>query len=641
MSGSGTPIYDPATGAASGAGRTPFPGNQIPAARIDPIALKVSNMLPLPNVPGNALTNNYDGSGTYTFGRERADSKINWNPTSKLTSFARFSMLKFDMYDPPVFGAAGGIDINPQGGQPGNAHGASYSLTASATYMLKSNLILDGYFAWENDNTAVEPDAIGQNVGQQWGIPGTNGPARYQSGMPWFSVTNYSLFGTAGSQTGGFPYYRDNAQHQEVVNLSWIHGRARIPLRHRDSSSSSSTISSPANAQGAFTFGTGPTQVSGGPSGNQFNSYATFLLGLVTSANQTVVFADPPAEPINQHWFSAYFRDRWTISRKLTASLGLRWDYYGFPNARTRGIGVYDIASNQVQICGSGQVPDKCGISMPKQAVLAAPGLGVPFLGPLRDPRRLRHQPDSVFAGPFGAEPVSDHHQPDVSLSELVQLVRHASRRACPPITLPVPNNGLLVAPNNVNMSVLPKDFPWPYTQSWNVTLQKELRYGFTAQAGYVASRTVRSMTQDSGATINLNAGQFIGAGQNGQPFFQTQGRTSNVSLYTPRGTISYNSLQTTLNRRFTQGLQMSAAWTWAKSESPNYPTDALSLPVPGVAARCRAPTAPTWSRSTAPGSFPSARASSGWPAAAPVRRFSAVGPSTAWPCSTADCRSR
>ena len=125
--------------------------------------------------PGNALTNNYDGSGTYTFGRERADSKLNWNPTSKLTSFARFSLLKFDMYDPPVFGAAGGIDINPQGGQPGNAHGASYSLTASATYMLKSNLILDGYFAWENDNTAVEPDAIGQNVGQQWGFRGPTG----------------------------------------------------------------------------------------------------------------------------------------------------------------------------------------------------------------------------------------------------------------------------------------------------------------------------------------------------------------------------------------------------------------------------------------------------------------------------------
>src|SRR5438132_1472525 len=83
-------------------------------------------------------------------------------------------------------------------------------------------------------------------------------------------------------------------------------------------------------------------------------------------------------------------------------------------------------------------------------------------------------------------------------------------------------------------------------------------------------------MTQDSGATVNLNSGQFIGAGQNGQPFFATQGRTSNVSLYTPRGTIAYNSMQASLRRRFSQGLQIGAAWTWAKAESPDYPTSAF-----------------------------------------------------------------
>jgi hypothetical protein len=145
-----------------------------------------------------------------------------------------------------------------------------------------------------------------------------------------------------------------------------------------------------------------------------------------------------------------------------------------------------------------------------------------------------------------------------------------------PAIALPTLNNGFLAAPNNVNMSVLPRSFPWPYTQSWNFTVQKELRPGFSAQAGYVASRTVRSLTQDGGATLNLNTGQFIGAGQNGQPFFLTQGRTANVSLYSPRGTISYNALQATLNRRFARGLQFGASWTWSKAEIPNYPTDAL-----------------------------------------------------------------
>src|SRR5205823_5018044 len=73
-----------------------------------------------------------------------------------------------------------------------------------------------------------------------------------------------------------------------------------------------------------------------------------------------------------------------------------------------------------------------------------------------------------------------------------------------------------------------------------------------------------------------LNAGQFPGAGQNGQPFFLTQGRTANVNLYAPRGTTSYNALQTNLSRRFSHGLQVTANYTWAKAETPNYPTDAI-----------------------------------------------------------------
>jgi hypothetical protein len=587
MSGSGTPIYDPISGNASGAGRTAFPGNIIPTERLDPIALKVSNMLPLPNVPGSGLTNNYDGTGVYTFGRERADSKVNWNPNARLSSFARFSMLRFDEYDPPVFGAAGGIDINPQGGQPGAAKGSTYSLTASATYILKPNLILDGYFAWENDNTAVEPDAVGQNVGQQLGIPGTNGPSRYQSGMPWFIVTGYGAFGTADSQSGGHPYYRDNAQHQEVANLTWTHGAHDIRMGTEIQQQFINNLQ-PANAQGAFTFGTGPTQVSGGPSGNQFNSYAAYLLGLVTSANKTVVYADPPAEPINQHWFSAYVRDRWSISRRLTASLGLRWDYYGFPNARTRGIGVYDIASNQVQICGSGQVAGNCGVSMPKR--LFSPRLGLAYRLSdsfvLRAGYGINQIPFSLGRSVLSLYPttISPTYPAPNSLSWYDTL-----EEGFPAIALPTLNNGRLPAPNNVNMSVLPRSFPWPYTQSWNFTVQKELRPGFSAQAGYVASRTVRSLTQDGGSTLNLNAGQFIGAGQNGQPFFVTQGRSANVSLYSPRGTISYNALQATLNRRFARGLQFGASWTWSKSESPNYPTDALlyqylaSRPVQGT----------------------------------------------------------
>ena len=50
-----TKVYDPATGEASGSGRTQFAGNQIPANRISPIALALLEHIPLPNLPGVAL----------------------------------------------------------------------------------------------------------------------------------------------------------------------------------------------------------------------------------------------------------------------------------------------------------------------------------------------------------------------------------------------------------------------------------------------------------------------------------------------------------------------------------------------------------------------------------------------------------
>src|SRR5437016_4424824 len=52
MSGSTVAIYDPDTGdPVTGANRTPFVGNIVPTARISPIARKLADLTPLPNLP--------------------------------------------------------------------------------------------------------------------------------------------------------------------------------------------------------------------------------------------------------------------------------------------------------------------------------------------------------------------------------------------------------------------------------------------------------------------------------------------------------------------------------------------------------------------------------------------------------------
>ena len=107
MQGQNNPIYDPLTGDASGANRTPFANQIVPASRMDPIAVKLANLTPLPNLGANLLTSNYYASGSYIFDRKRLDGKVNWNPTQKLTTFVRFGFLNYNMQNPPIFGDLG------------------------------------------------------------------------------------------------------------------------------------------------------------------------------------------------------------------------------------------------------------------------------------------------------------------------------------------------------------------------------------------------------------------------------------------------------------------------------------------------------------------------------------------------------
>lgn len=76
------PIYDPTTGAA-------FINNTIPISRMDPVALKVQALFPLPNLPG--LANNYVDNTVNTENAPQGDIKIDWQATERDHIFGRES----------------------------------------------------------------------------------------------------------------------------------------------------------------------------------------------------------------------------------------------------------------------------------------------------------------------------------------------------------------------------------------------------------------------------------------------------------------------------------------------------------------------------------------------------------------------
>jgi hypothetical protein len=124
--------------------------------------------------------------------------------------------------------------------------------------------------------------------------------------------------------------------------------------------------------------------------------------------------------------------------------------------------------------------------------------------------------------------------------------------------------NGVLDIPGDYVFQGLPKHLNRGYIQSWNVTLQRELPWGFTAQAAYVATRSIRTL-----GLVDINAGQIIGAGESGRPLVAKFGRTAATIFLQPVGTAHYDSLQTQLQRRFSAGLSLTVNYTYGKAMTP------------------------------------------------------------------------
>ncbi len=574
----GVTLYDPLTGAADGSGRSVFPGAIIPANRQSRVARDIINWLPTPTHPGP--TNNYFASAPAVFNRDSTDAKVNWNPTSKLSVFDRFSILNFDINSPSVFDQASGGAIE-NGQQAGYGYGRTISTTFGANYILTPNLLLDGNFGYTRMAPSVTPFQFGQNIGLDvLKIPGTNGPLELQSGIPQFSVSGYEAYGNTGSAN---PYFWRDTQFQYNANATLIKGAHNIRFgldvaRQHMNHTTAELSSSP---RGQFDYTGGTTAIRGGASPNQFNGFAAFLLGLPT----TIGTAAPMEDPITtRNWSRGfYLRDQWQATRNLTVTMGVRHEGYPMPTRADRGMELYDPDTNQMLIGGVGSVPTDLGVHM--KSFFLTPRVGIAY--------RLGEK--WVFRTGFGinmdpyplARPLRTNYPILISTSTTsANSFQPVSRteEGIPPIAFPSLGNGIIPIPGNVAVRTLEKEFKRGYVESFNFTVQRELKLGFVGQIAYVGTRGIRQM-----AFQELNYAE-PGQGTAGRVLNQRFGRNANTEVVKPFGTANYNALQTQATRRFANGFQMQASYTWSKAISFNDEADSnLRFNAPSALARNRA----------------------------------------------------
>jgi hypothetical protein len=595
FSASPNKIFDPRSGnQTNGTGRTQFVAssnpadpnynpactkaascpNMIPVARLDAIALKLQGLMPLPTNP-NATSNNFHAVGPYNFTRHTTDAKVDWHTTSKLTISERIGWLHYDFLDSPAYGSLVGPPVSSAGGKVGNGFGNIISNTISGNYVFRPNFLVDGYFGLTRLDTNQEPPRIGENLGQSFlGIPGTNGPSRAYGGWPQFTITNFtnSDFGNpGGGGTGGPIFYRDR-QLQYSGNATWVKGTHSIRFGSELVQQNFNHFETTA-AAGQFSFNGNATTLSG-PSSNPdvksaniFNSYAQFLLGLPSSIVHDLIPFDNNRLIAHSHNYGFYVQDTWQARRNVTLSYGLRWDHFPIGNRNGRGLERYDFATNLITLCGLGGTPRDCGYDVsfkefsPRVGVawratntfVVRAGFGINF-----DPQPLAWVRDLLNDYPENLELVLNSTNsflpaalPNGSFATLAAGI--------PAIAVPDVSSGVVALPKNFAIQTLPQHVRRDYVEGWNLTLQKELLWGFNGQMGYVAARQV-AVPQ----FFNLNAGQ-IGGGSASQPFFARNGNVG-LNLITPVNHTHYDSLQTNLSRRFSKGYMVNVGYTFSKA---------------------------------------------------------------------------
>lgn len=558
-------IYDPATGNPDGSGRTPFPNNQIPYSRVNPVSISLMKLLPAPNANLATTTtspsNNFSINLPFQKTTNRYDIKVDYQITQKDHLSGRVNYQGIDVYQAPAFGAAGGGPAN--GAFSGTGTQDTYSSGLNYDRAFSSTLLTEARFGVAHYGNSATPTGYGTNYATQIGIPGVN-ISPFTSGQVGIIMADFNTNPLIG-YSPSLPWIRTETNIDAVNHWTKIINNHTLKFgvdlrRVRDDLLQDQTFS----PRGAITFMENNTSEPGAQT-NIANEMASFLLDVPQQSGRDINTYFPA---FRAWWLFAFAGDKWQVTPKLTADLGLRWEFY--PPATPKnagGFSNYDPTTNSLVIAGLASNPSNLGINT--RYTYFAPRVGFAYRATdqtvVRGGFGISYNPfeDNTYAYNYPVRANNSFQQLNAYQPALLNDGSPATFQAGfpAPVPIPIPASGIInPAPISQAYVVIPKDYHNPYVMSWNLTVQQALPAQFSLQLAYVGNRGVHI-----GASQNINLPPALGLGTKGQPEYIAFGRSAATTVYFLGYSSNYNSLQVQLNRRFANGLGSLTSFTWGK----------------------------------------------------------------------------
>ncbi len=423
------------------------------------------------------------------------------------------------------------------------------------------------------------------NVAASLGLGGMPfGPGFVDNGgLPGISVGGITAFGTHGND----PSVEKQNVYQIIDNVTKIIGNHSLKTGV-DLQRMRILFLQPPAPRGNYGYNGLYTSIPG----QSFtgSGIADFLTDQMNSASIT----NEPALNDEQGYNSAYLEDNWRITGKLTLDLGLRYDYFQPYKEMTgqqanfirmsggvgTGTGIYDIPAlsrNLVLPAAFTGALQQDHITLQydsnprlatEQKTAFAPRVGFAYQAGSK----------TVLRGGFGIfYGAIEGAGSNANIGENFPFVVHANlvtpscraNNPCPSLsgqgaTL---ENGLSqqIAQGIQTFVSAPGLFGedpsirTPYTANYNVTVQRAFSNNMSATLGYVGnfSRHLITLTGPNGADALVSPGTNSNIVQ---PFPQF----SSANLLTYLGRSNYNALQATVHKRYANGLNFLATYTWA-----------------------------------------------------------------------------
>ena len=560
-------IYDPATGITA---RTAFPGNRVPADRIDPVAGTLLQRYPLPTSIGTA--NNYRRVDHEMVDQDQFSARLDHRlPGGQDHLFGRLT--RFTEAFTPVTPLPDGSGVTT--GTLGPQRTVAWSFASSYQRVFASQLVNELRVGDTRRSVRRGAAELGGSASAALGLPGIPSSARFPNTLPTFLIAGYQQLGSPPNTATDF----STSVTQVADTLTWVRGRHTVKAG-ADLRWERLNVIQPPSPTGAFTFSSLFTDLPG--VANTGIPLASFLLGQVQQFSIDL----QQGEIRNRAHFQEYFvQDDWHVTDRLTVNAGVRYTL-NFPSTeRDNQAAVFNLDTQRLEYLGRDGQPRAArrlhklnfgprfgvvGRVTPQTVARAAYGLvwiemagsTTPFTTP-------------VF--PF-LQTVSQR-----TLDNLAPAFTLAAGPSVDPIQL-TPSAGL-----GQGVFAVDRDLGSGYVQQWNASVQRELTASVSLEAAYVGSIITRVGIPDS--NLNQLSVEQLAQGpalleRVPNPYFGVIPRSSSlgdptlpvaqllrrypqyttVSLYRNNvGTTHYHGVYLKLEQRIAHGLSYLVSYTRAR----------------------------------------------------------------------------